>query len=126
MSECLNLHSVVFALLAHILKNAFNLAVKQAQVLLIQQHLSVGEPGLDPLLKTVDHIDFHARRHEHELYLAILQHIQALIQQHLLCLRYVEVYILKHEQECNARILHKELLNLCDHLHSVELFGLGL
>ena len=116
----------VFALLANISKDTLNLALKQVQVLLIEEHLSVGEPGLDPLLKIVHHVDFHASRHEHELDLAVLQHIQNLIQKNLLRLRYIKVNVFEHKQKRNARIPLKILLNLWDHLHGVELLGLCL
>ena len=98
MFQRLDLTLGVFALLANILKDTLNLALKQIQVLLIEEHLSVGEPGLNPLLKIVHHINFHASRNEHELDLAVLQHIQNLIQKNLLRLRYVKVDVFKHKQ----------------------------
>ena len=77
-----------------------------------------------PLFERVNDVYFHASGNEQELDLTILQHIENFVEQNLLGLTNVVVDVLKHEQQRHLLVISEVLLNLRNHLHSVELFRL--
>jgi len=84
----------------------------------------VAKSRFHPLFERVNYVYFHASGNEQELDLTILKHVENFIEQNLLGLTYVIVYVLEHEKQRHFLVVSEVLLNLRNHFHSVELLRL--
>jgi hypothetical protein len=58
----------------------------------------VGETTFDTLLKVVNHVDFHAGGGEDKSDLAVLQHVQDLVQQDLFGFLHIKIDVFENEK----------------------------
>lgn len=65
------------------------------EILLVKEYLSMRKPRFDPFLKRVHNVYFLTCSQEHKWYLAILKHIQDLIQNYLFGLLDVKINVLQ-------------------------------
>ena len=83
---------------AHFLKHFRKLIFHRVKSLLVQQYLTVAEPGFDSFFKRVYNVYLHRCCNKYELDLAVLEHVEDLVKEHLLCSLKVVIDVFKHKK----------------------------